>query len=86
MTKGFILLLKQETPFLWDEAAQQPFEALKKALLSAPLLHPLDYTKYFLLYLEASNSTIHIVLVQEDEQLQDHVIYSLSWDLDGPEI
>ena len=33
ITKGFMRLLKQDTPFLWDETAQIAFEALKKALL-----------------------------------------------------
>ena len=39
ITKGFMRLLKQDTPFVWDEAAQLAFEALKKALLSAPLYY-----------------------------------------------
>ena len=38
ITKGFMHLLKQDTPFVWDETAQLAFEALKKDLLSAPLL------------------------------------------------
>ena len=45
ITKGFMRLLKQDTPFVWDETAQIAFEALKKALLSAPLLHPPDYSR-----------------------------------------
>ena len=44
ITKGFMRLLKQDTPFVWDETAQLAFEALKKALLSSPLLRPLDYS------------------------------------------
>ena len=67
-------LLKQDTPFVWDEIAQLAFEALKKALLSAPLLHPPDYFRVFILYLAASESTIGVVLVQEDDKLQEHVI------------
>ena len=42
ITKGFMRLLKQDTPFVWDETAQLAFEALKKSLLSAPLLCPPD--------------------------------------------
>ena len=30
ITKGFMLLLKQDTPFVWDETSQLAFEALKK--------------------------------------------------------
>ena len=47
ITKGFMRLLKQDTPFVWDETTQLTFEALKKALLSAPLLRPPDYSRDF---------------------------------------
>ena len=79
-------LLKQDTPFIWDETAQLAFKALKKSLLSAPLLHPPDYSRDFILYLAASNSTIGVVLVQEDDKLVEHVVYYLSRSLAGPEL
>ena len=63
INKGFMPLLKQDTPFMWDETAQLTFEALKKALLSAPLLRSQYYTKDFILYLVASQLTIRVVLV-----------------------
>ena len=62
ITKGFMCLLEQDIPFVWDEISQLAFEALKKALLSAPLLHPQDYSRDFILYLAASESTIGVVL------------------------
>ena len=34
----------------------------------------------------ASESTIRVVLVQEDDKLQEQVIYYLSHDLAGPEL
>ena len=52
----------------------------------APLLHPPDYSRDFILYLVASESTIRVVLVQEDDKLQEHVIYYLSRALAGPEL
>ena len=67
--KGFMRLLKQDTPFVWDETVQIVFDALKKYLLSAPLLHPPNYSRDFILYLAASESTIGVVLVQEDDKL-----------------
>ena len=79
-------LLKQDTPFLWDETAQLAFEALKKALLSPPLLRLQDYSRNFILYLAASKSTIRVVLVQEDDKLVEHVVYYLSRALAGPEL
>ena len=61
------------------------FKALKKALLSTPLLRPPDYSRDFILYLAAFESTIGVVLVQEDDKLQEHVVYYLSHALAGPE-
>ena len=79
-------LLKHDTPFVWDETAQLAFEALKQALLSAPLLRPPYYSRDFILYLAMSESTIWVVLVQEDDKLQVHVIYYLNHALAGPEL
>jgi hypothetical protein len=86
ITKGFMHLLKKGVPFCWDEATQCSFEALKHALTSSPLLRPPDYNKDFLLYLAAAESTIDMVLVQEDDLLEEHVIYYLSRGLVGPEL
>ena len=55
-------------------------------MLSAPLLHPLDYSRDFILYLAASESTIGVVLVQEDDKLVEHVVYYLSHALARPEL
>ena len=41
-TKGFMRLLKKGVPFFWDEFAKISFDALEKALTSAPLLSPPD--------------------------------------------
>jgi hypothetical protein len=77
-TKGFMRLLKKDVPFFWDEAAQCSFDALKHALTTAPLLRPPNYKKDFLLYMAAIESTIGMVLVQEDDSLSEYVIYYLS--------
>ena len=79
-------LLKQDTPFVWDETSQLAFEALKKYLLSATLLHPPDYSKEFILYLATSELMIRVVLVQEDDKLQQHVVYYLSRALADPKL
>ena len=49
-------------------------------------MRPPDYSRDFILYLVASESTTGVVLVQEDDRLQDHVIYYLSPSLAGPEL
>ena len=78
ITKGFIRLLNQDSPFVWDEIAQLAFETLKKSLLSAPLLLSQDFSHDFIFYLVTSESTIRVVLVQEDDKIQNHVVYYLS--------
>jgi hypothetical protein len=42
ITKGFMHLLKKDTPFILDERAQDSFDALKKSLVSEPLLKSPD--------------------------------------------
>ena len=79
-------LLKKDVPFYWDDAAQCSFEALKHALTTAPLLWPPNYKKDFLLYLATKESTIGMVLVQEDYFFSEYVIYYLNRGLLGPEI
>ena len=59
---------------------------MKKALTSTPLLSPPDYSSDFLLYLAAAESTIGMVLVQEDDALSENVIYYLSRGLVGSEL
>jgi hypothetical protein len=45
ITKGFMCLLKKDTPFIWDEQAQESFDALRKALVSTPLLKYPNYSR-----------------------------------------
>lgn len=78
-------LLKKDTPFIWDEEAQSTFNKLEYVLKHAPLLHPPDYTKDYIFYLVASSATIAMVLVQETDDNQEHVVYYLSKSLVDPE-
>ena len=79
-------LLKKETTFCLDEQAQESFDALKQALASALVIRPQDYSHDFLLYVAVSMEMIGMVLVQKDEELQEHVIYYLRWNLIDMEI
>ena len=45
------------------------------------MLSPPDYSRDFLIYVAASQETVGMVLVQEDEELHEYVIYYLSWNL-----
>jgi hypothetical protein len=43
-----------------------------------PLLKPPDYGRDYFLYISMSKDMIGMVLVQEDDELHEHVIYYLS--------
>ena len=68
-------LLKTRVPFILDEQAQHSFDALKHTLTTILLIDPLDYTWYYILYLAISTSTSGMVLAQEDDDGNEHVIY-----------
>jgi hypothetical protein len=59
---------------------------LKLSLTQAPLLFPPDYSRDYFLYLAASEYTIGMVLVQEDDVHDEHVVYYLSQSLTPTEI
>jgi len=72
-------LSKKGVPFSWDDQAQHLFDNIKCVLLSALLLIPPDFNRYFLLYLTTSESeALGMVLVQEDDMCNEHPIYYLS--------
>ena len=74
-------LLKKDTPFFWDDQAQCTFDNIKHALTHLPMIHPPYYSKDFLLYIAASTTTIAMVLVQENLDGQEHMIYYASKNL-----
>jgi hypothetical protein len=79
-------LLKKDTMFIWDERAHESFDSLKKALVSKPLLKPINYSRDYFLYITASEGTVGMVRVQEDDELHEHIFYYLSRTLVGPEL
>jgi hypothetical protein len=54
--------------------------------MRAPLLFPPNYSRDYFLYLVASEYTIGMVLLQEDDAHDEHVIYYLSQSLTSTEI
>ena len=53
--------------FQWSDECQKSFERIKRILSSPPVLVPPEYSKYFKLYVDASEVGIGAVLVQDDE-------------------
>jgi hypothetical protein len=73
--------LKKGYEFVWDDTTKKSFESLKLALTHTPLLFPPDYSRDYFLYLVDSDSTLAMVLVQEYDSHDEHVIYYLSQSL-----
>jgi hypothetical protein len=78
ITHGFMWLLKKGSEFIWDTIANKYFEYFQLSLTCAPLLFPPDYSRDYFLYLATSDYTIGMVLIQEDDANNEHVIYYLS--------
>ena len=65
-------------PFLDDELAQHAFDNINHTIMHAHVLQPPDYKKYYFLYVVASLTAIGMVLVNEENNDQEHVMYYLS--------
>ena len=59
-------MLKKDKELEWSNKSKQSFEAIKQALLEAPILIALDYTKDFAIFSFASKDTIAVVLLQKN--------------------
>jgi len=63
---------------------QASFDALKYSLIKASLMYTPDYQKDFNMYIVAADTTIAMVLVQEDNGIE-YPIYYLSRNLNDKE-
>lgn len=84
LAKGYTCLLKKWVPFHWDQVVQSSFDALKDSLIKSSLMYAPNYQKYFYLYLVVADTTISMVLVQENDGIE-HLINYLSRNLNDTE-
>jgi hypothetical protein len=64
----FFKLLKKADKFVWDDVAQQAFEALKESLTTPPVLTPPIPKEALLLYISATTNVVSTVLVAKREE------------------
>ena len=63
--------------FVWTDECEDSFEKLKQALVTAPILRSLDWTKPFHIHIDAFNYAIGCILAQPYEDNMDlPVLYS----------
>ena len=84
LAKGYTRLLKKRVLFHWDQVAQASFDAVKDSLIRASIMYAPNYQKYFFLYLVAADTTIGMLLVQEESGTK-HPIYYLSRNINDTE-
>jgi hypothetical protein len=78
-------LLVKDVPFEFDEACLKAFKTLKKALISAPIIQPPDWSLPFEIMCDASDFAIGVVLGQWKDQTHHAIAYA-SKTLTGPQL
>ena len=77
-------LLAKDVPFEFDDACLKSFEILKKAIISAPIIQPLDWLLPFEIMCDASDYAVGAVLGQTKDN-KHHAIAYASKTLIGPQ-
>ena len=67
-------LTSNDTPFMWTNECEKAFGALKSALMSEPVLEFPDFSRQFIVEVDASNYAIGGVLSQLGSDDQEHPI------------
>ena len=67
-------LTSNETPFVWNNECEKAFNALKIALTSEPVLEFPDFTRQFIVEVDASNYAIGGVLSQQGSDHEEHPV------------
>ena len=60
-------LLYKDESFLWMESQENAFEILKHYLISLPIIKYPDFTELFILYTDATEKRLDVVLQQKDD-------------------
>lgn len=80
-------MLKKDIKFIWGTEQLEAFEKFKEALCSEPILVPLNFSKDFEVYSDASDFALGAILCQDDTPgKNERVIAYASRVLNGPEL
>jgi hypothetical protein len=82
ITKPLTNLLQKDVPFDFNEKCLVAFRTLKRALITAPIIQPSDWSQPFEIMCDASDYAVGAVLGQQKEG-KVHAIYYASKTLNG---
>lgn len=63
-------ILRKHVPFVWTPETEGAFQALKAALVLAPVLVLLEFRKCFIVETDASDMGVGVVLLQDDDPIE----------------
>ena len=78
-------MLAKDAPFKFDDECLNAFQILKKALISAPIIQPPDWSLPFEIMCDASDYAVGAVLGQTKDR-KHHAISYASKTLSGPQL
>ncbi len=79
-------LIKKDVAFVWNLDCQHAFEAMKRALVDAPILVRPNFKKPFCLDVDWSTKGVGAILSQKEGKLEKVVAYATKRDCDTKEI
>jgi hypothetical protein len=85
ITKPLTHLLQKDVAFDFDEKCLEAFRTLKSALVSSPIIQPLDWSQPFEIMCDASDYAVGAVLGQKKEG-RVHAVYYASKSLNGAQL
>lgn len=86
LLKHVTFMLNKGSEVRWTDSTRRSFDSIKKAILEAPTLISLDYSKEFHIFSFASEDTIATILLQADEEGSEHPVAFFSKTLRDAEL
>jgi len=77
--------MKKGVSFIWDDACQQAFEKIKRYLTHPHVLTDSVSRKPFLIYIQAMDYFLGVLLAQNNDHGHEQTIYYLSRTMIGAE-
>lgn len=74
-------MIQKDVGIKWKQEENASFDHIKKAIIEAPYLYSLDFSKDFILYTFTSYYSLTVILTQKDSKGDEWTIYFMSTSL-----